>query len=144
MAKTPAAPAKPTAPKKTTTAAKPAAEHKAPKEPKVKVERITQNDVTRPKDGSVTGKVWDIADAISKKKGEPATRAEVMEQAEKDGINEATVATQFQRWRTFFGVERKPAAPKPEKAPKAAKAPAAPAAPKKTAAKPVKKAAATA
>lgn len=117
--KTPAAPAK-SAPKKPAApaAAKPA------KEPKVKVERIVQNDVTRPKDGSVTGKVWDIADAISKKKGEPASRSEVMEQAEKDGINEATVATQFQRWRTFFGVERKVAAPKEVKAKPAKAAPA--------------------
>lgn len=120
------------------TPAKPAATKKAPaapKEPKVKVERITQNDVTRPKDGSVTGKVWDIADAISKKKGEPATRAEVMEQATAADINEATAATQFQRWRTFFGIERKAAAPKPPKAAKAPKAPAKKTAAKKTAAK---------
>lgn len=121
--KTPAAPK--AAAKKTPAAPK---APKAPKEPVVKAPKIEQNGVTRPKDGSVTGQVWAIADEITKsKKGEPATRAEVFEKATAKPyeINEATVATQFQRWRTFFGVERKAAAPKAPKAPKAGKAAAA-------------------
>ena len=64
-----------------------------------------------------------IDDEISKKNGTPATRAEVLEVGEAEGINDATIATQYQRWRTFYGVERQARAPKAEKAPKAPKAP---------------------
>lgn len=105
---------------------------KAPKEAKPKIERVTANGVTRPKDGSLTGKVWDIADKITagKPKGEHASRTEVMADAEKAGINEATVATQYQRWRTFFGVPKAGPKVKEPKAPKPPKAPAAPKPPK--------------
>lgn len=133
----PAKPGKPTAPKtnaapKPPKAEKPAAAPKPPKEPKPKIERETANGVTRPKAGSATGTVWQIADDISAKKKAPATRAEVMEvaTAEPHNINEATVATQFQRWRTFFGIERQAPAPKPEKPAKEPKAPKPPKAPK--------------
>lgn len=107
--------------------AAPAKEPKAKKEaaPKApKVERVVQNDVTRPKDGSATGTVWEIADALSKQHKRPATRAEVFEANAARGnnaINEATVATQYQRWRVFNGVEKSAPAPKAEKAPKAPK-----------------------
>lgn len=119
--KAPAAPAKktptakaPAAPAKKTAAA-PAApkEPKAPKAPKAPaVQREQANGVTRPKAGSKTGRVWEIADSLSAKNA-PATRAAVMEAAIKEDINEATVATQYQRWRTFFGVQ-------PQRATKAA------------------------
>ena len=115
MAAAKKAPAKPAKTAKTSAPKPP----KAPKEPKQKIERATANGITKPKDGSQTGKVWDIADAISAKKKAPADRAEVMEQAVAAGVNEATVATQYQRWRTFNGVQRTPAAPKAPKAPKA-------------------------
>lgn len=121
--KAPAKPAK--------TAAKKVAAPKAEKAPKV--ERAQSNGITKPKDGSTTGRIWDIADSISKKKGSPATRAEVLEQTGKEEINEATVATQYQRWRTYFGVKAAPKAAKAAPAPKAPKAPAKKAA-KKTAA----------
>ena len=84
------------APKKTA-AAKPAPKPKAEKAPKPKVERDIQNDVTRPKSDSKTGRIWAIADEISKSKKAPATRAEVMEKAVAEDINEATVATQYQQ-----------------------------------------------
>ena len=98
---------------------------KAPKEPVVK---DTQNDVTRPKAGTATGNVWDIADKLTAKLGRAATRAEVMEKAVEAQINEATVATQYQRWRVYNGVPKAEPKPKPEKAPKAEK-PAKPAKP---------------
>lgn len=108
------APAKPAAPKKTEAAEKPA---KAPK-----IERATANGITRPKDDSKTGRIWAIADEISKAQKRPASRAEVMEKAVAEEINEATVATQYQRWRTFYGVERQAPAPKAEPAAPAKKA----------------------
>lgn len=129
------APVKKTVAAKPAPAAKPEAKAKAEKpakEEKPKVERIVQNDVTRPKDGTDTGKVWAIADKLSNPaKGQYATRAEVMEVAVAEQLNEATVATQYQRWRVFNGVP-KAAAPvkeaKPAKEPKAKPAPAAKAA----------------
>ena len=127
MAAKPAPKSKPAPAKKTAaaTAAKPAKKEAAPKAPKV--ERIVQNDVTRPKDDSATGRVWALADSLSKTHKRPATRAEVFEAnaALKDPVNEATVATQYQRWRVFNGVEKAaPAAKaeKPAKAPKGKKA----------------------
>lgn len=89
----------------------------APKPPKDE-----SNGITRPKADSKTGRVWAIADEITKsQKGTAATRAQVMEKAVAEDINEATIATQYQRWRVYNGVERvraeKPA--KPAKEPKA-------------------------
>lgn len=122
------------APKKKTEASAPAKKEapaakaeKAPKAPKV--EREVQNEITRPKADSATGKVWELADTISKREKRPATRAEVFEANAAlgdDAINEATVATQYQRWRVFNGVERAAPAPKPAKEAKAPKAPKAP------------------
>ena len=116
------APAKKNAP--APKAAPVAKEKPAPKEKPVKekIERIIQNDVTRPKADSQTGKVWSIADELSKQLKRPATRAEVMEKATADDINEATVATQYQRWRVFNGVPKAAKVEKPAKEPKAPKA----------------------
>lgn len=78
-----------------------------------------QNGVTRPKDGTTTGRVWTIADEISAKNKEPATRKEVIEACQAEDINPSTAATQYGKWRKFHGLEG-------EKAPgrKAAPAPA--------------------
>lgn len=102
---------------------------KAEKAAVVKVEKAprpqleSQNDVTRPADGTKTGAVWSIADRLSKQFKRPATRGEVMEQAKAEDINEATVATQYQRWRVFNGVPKATPVVKEAKAPKAPKAP---------------------
>lgn len=119
MAKKNAAAAAPATPAATA----PEPSKKAAKPEKPKIERVTNNGVTRPADGTMTGKVWDHADRLSKVHKRPATRAEVMEAAKADGVNESTIATQYQAWRKFFGV---PKAPPAEKAPKEAKAPKAP------------------
>jgi hypothetical protein len=76
-----------------TTEAPAAAAAAAPaKEPVVKVQ---QNGVTRPKDGSTTGRVWAIADEISSKSQAPATRKQVIDQVHAEGINTSTGATQY-------------------------------------------------
>lgn len=80
-----------------TPAATPAAEKPA------KPQLAKQNGITRP-GGGQTGKVWDIADAISAEQKRPALRKEVMEKGKADGVNPATIATQYGRWRKFFGL----------------------------------------
>ena len=99
---------------KTTKEAAPKAE-KAPK--------IEKNGVTRPKAGTSTATVWDIADAKSRETGKPASRKDVLDAATAAGLNVATAATQYGRWCKFHGVkaEPKPKAEKPAKAPKAKK-----------------------
>ena len=112
------------------TAAKPAKPVKAPKPPKAekpakepKVERPkleVRNDISRPSDPTKgTGLVWAIADEISKKNGTPAARAEVMEVAKNapHSINEATIATQYGKWRTFNGLKGQPPIRKTVEAP---------------------------
>lgn len=90
--------------------AKAAKAPKVPKEPKVvvakepKSARPTQNGMSRPPSSTITGKVWDAADAVSEKKQAPATIAEV--RALIPEVNPATVATQYGKWRRFHGLKR--------------------------------------
>lgn len=83
----------------------------------VKAPRASQNGIGRPAAGTKTGQVFDVADEVSKTLGKPAPRKDVMEKCKALGINEATIATQYGRWRKFNGLkaEAKPAAEaKPE------------------------------
>lgn len=114
-------------------AAAPAAETAA-------VVKVQQNGVTRPKDGTTTGRVWAISDEISAKKGEPADRKTVIEQVVAEGINASTGATQYGKWRKFHGLvgeaspgrAAKPAADATPPAPPAPDVPPAPAATEET------------
>src|SRR5687768_9245593 len=65
-----------------------------------------QNGVTRPKAGTSTGRVWELADRITAKTKETATRAAVLEAFTKESGNHATGATQYSRWRRFNGLKR--------------------------------------
>lgn len=78
----------------------------APKVKKAKLERVTQNGIVRPADGTKTGDVWKYADAISGETKKPATRADVLAACEKAGINAATAATQYGRWCKFNGIAK--------------------------------------
>jgi hypothetical protein len=69
------------------------------------------NGITRPKDGTLTGRVWAIADELSEAAGEPISRGAVMTKAEAEGLNKATIATQYGRWRQFHGLASKRKAP---------------------------------
>lgn len=82
------------------TAQAPATTEAAPKD--------ARNGVTRPKAGTKTGRVWEITDGRSRELGKPATRKEVIEIAQKEGINVATAATQYGRWRKYFGLGAEP------------------------------------
>jgi len=85
-----------------------------------KAPKIEKNGVTRPKAGTSTATIWDIADEASRKAGKPAARKEVLDAATAAGLNVATAATQYGRWCKFHGVtpEQKPKAEKPAKAAK--------------------------
>lgn len=97
-----------------------------------------QNGVTRPKPGTKCAAAWDIFDSISAKNRKPATIGEAMTLAKPKKLNDATVRTQYSRWRAFHGVkgrlESTNAKPKPA-AKKKAKAKAAPKAKAKAKAK---------
>ena len=56
----------------------------------------------RPKEGTKTGRVWEIADEITHEKCRPAKRREVMERftAEKGSAN--TASTQYQYWKNWY------------------------------------------
>lgn len=83
-----------------------------------KVAKIEKNGITRPKVGTKTGRVFDISDELSNAAGAPAKRADVLAQCEDEGINKATAATQYGRWRKFHGLKKevKEAAPVTEDA----------------------------
>lgn len=77
---------------------------KGKKEAKPKVELVTQNNVSRPQDGTRTARVWEIADELSAAAGKPCKRKEVIEKALAEDLNAATAATQYGRWRKFHGL----------------------------------------
>jgi len=66
--------------------------------------KITQNNVTRPKQGTVTGNIWAIADALAGELQRPPEKDELIKRCEASGINAATVPTQFTHWRRFYGL----------------------------------------
>jgi len=70
-----------------------------------KAPKVTQNGVTRPKDGTKTAVVWEVADAISANQGKPARRKDVIEECMKREMSAATAATQYGRWRKFHGLK---------------------------------------
>lgn len=72
--------------------------------PKAVVAKDIQNDVTRPKAGTKTGRVWEISDAMSQAEGAPVARKKVLEAATAEDINTSTAATQYGRWRKYHGL----------------------------------------
>lgn len=75
-----------------------------PEAPKVEVPKDTKNGITRPTPGTATGKVWEIADAVSAETKAPAERKPVLAACKEAKINDATAQTQFGRWRTYHGL----------------------------------------
>jgi chromosome segregation ATPase len=83
---------------------------------KVKVQLVSQRGITQPKEGTKTRQVWDIANALSAAKNGPVAISELMPEAQKAGLNDATIRTQYARWKQFHGVYgqvSKAAAPAP-------------------------------
>ncbi len=104
----------------------PAADAKPPKPPKV--EREKQNGQTKPAEGTLTRKLWDIIDSISASTGAPATRKAVMEAAAASTppFNTAMSASLYSHWRKFHGLTGTAA---PGRTAKPDETPAAPVAP---------------
>ena len=111
-------------------AAKKAAREAAKKDKEAtRVVRAVANGVTRPADGTATARIWQIADDISAAAKAPASRADVLKVAEAEGLNTATCATQYGRWRAFHGLTGLDIQGKPKADPAATADPATPAAP---------------
>jgi hypothetical protein len=99
-----AAPVTPAPAATTTTTDTPATgDTAAPAPAPAKPAALKQNGIKRPDAGSATGKLWDIADEISRNIGRPAPRGQVIERymKEQPNANKATAATQYARWVTF-------------------------------------------
>lgn len=67
---------------------------------------LKQNGIKRPDPGTVTGRLWDIADEESTKLNAPAPRKTVVDRymKEQPNANQATANTQYARWSTYHGV----------------------------------------
>ena len=72
-----------------------------------------QNGVRRPKPDTLCGKAWGIFDAISTKNGAPASIKESLDAARADGLNEGNVKAEYARWRKFYAISGRIAAPAP-------------------------------
>lgn len=72
----------------------------------VRAQKEKRNGVTRPKSGTATERVWQIADAQSMHERKPAKRKNVIDAYVLEGGNKATAATQYARWRRFWGLGR--------------------------------------
>lgn len=68
---------------------------------------LKRNGIKRPDSDSVTGKLWDIADRISKELGRPAPRKQVVDtyMAEVVNANVATAQTQYARWVVYHDAQ---------------------------------------
>ena len=87
-------------------AAKPAEAEEKTTAPKVERERNEKaNGVVRPAPDTKTGKVWSIADEMTKEQGTVAKRKDVLNECDAHGIAASTAATQYGRWRKFNGLE---------------------------------------
>jgi len=99
-------------------AAKAAAEQKAAAAAAkpVKIVQPSKNGVTRPKPDGACGKVWQLADEISARIGQPVPIAMLSKETAAAGLNDATTRTQYARWKLYngvFGAVAKPAEPAP-------------------------------
>jgi hypothetical protein len=55
----------------------------------------------RPKAGTTTGMVWDIADELQKTLGRQPTSKEVVVACEKEGLKAGTVSVQYGKWKKY-------------------------------------------
>jgi membrane protein involved in colicin uptake len=79
-----------------------------------------QNDVRRPKPETTCGKCWSVYDRLSNDRGSPVAIADAKKVLEAEGVNEATIRTQYAHWRKFNGVTgRIESTEKPAEAPAA-------------------------
>lgn len=59
---------------------------------------------SRPRPGTRTGRVWEVADEVTREKGRRASRREVLERIVAENGNPATANTQYQHWKSSYEV----------------------------------------
>ena len=59
---------------------------------------------SRPRPGTRTGRVWEVADELTQEKGRRASRREVVERIVAENGNPATANTQYQHWKSSYEV----------------------------------------
>jgi colicin import membrane protein len=64
----------------------------------------TQNGMTRPREGTVGARLWQIFDEVSATKGSPASLEEVRQVAEPEGIAGGSISSGYAHWRKFHGL----------------------------------------
>lgn len=71
----------------------------------LKADKLQRNGITRPGADTKCGSIWAVADEISAKFHTIAAIAAIREDQRMAGIPEATIKTQYARWRQFNGVK---------------------------------------
>lgn len=71
---------------------------------------LAHSAYSRPSASSKTGRVWEIADRISRETGRRAARKEVIDAFVREGGKPNTAATQYAYWKLDFDAHRKEAA----------------------------------
>ena len=64
----------------------------------------------RPRPGTRTGRVWEVADEITRETGRRAARREVVERIVTESGNPGTANTQYQYWKASYEASNAPAA----------------------------------
>ena len=65
----------------------------------------------RPSKGTLTGRVWEIADDISRQTGRRASHEEVIEAVRREGGNANTASTQYSAWKQAWQPSEAPQSP---------------------------------
>ena len=65
----------------------------------------------RPRHGTRTARVWEIADEITRETGRRASRRDVVERIVTESGNRGTANTQYQHWKTSYDSTHTPVAP---------------------------------
>ncbi len=68
--------------------------------------RIEQNGVRKPREGTLTRKIWDACEQLTAQKGSPVSRAEIVAHFG-DTMRGNTLSTQHSYWRRFNGIGRR-------------------------------------
>lgn len=93
-----------------------------PKTAAPRPERVSQNGVPLPKEGTISAALWSIFDDASKVKGSPAAFQDILAPAQAAGVKETSIRAGYAHWRKFHGVTGRVA---PVKEPEPAGEPAA-------------------
>ena len=65
----------------------------------------------RPRPGTRTGRVWEVADEITRETGRRAARREVVERIVTERGNPGTANTQYQHWKASYDASNTPVVP---------------------------------